>query len=232
LADAAANGIRWLIGLQNGDGGWPTFCRGWGKLPFDRSGADLTAHVLRAFQAWPDEMLPTTLVRQRQRGAERGFRYLRSQQRADGSWIPLWFGNQDHPAEENPVYGTAKVLLALADCGRGQSDEARRGVRWLESVQDRDGSWGSVEETALATEALAAAAAGTPPPALVRALDWLCANVETRHHMKPAPIGFYFARLWYYEKLYPLTFTVAALGRTQRLLAETGKPYLPARLHH
>ena len=23
---------------------WPTFCRGWGRLPFDRSGSDLTAH--------------------------------------------------------------------------------------------------------------------------------------------------------------------------------------------
>jgi len=28
---------RWLLGLQNSDGGVPTFCRGWGKLPFDRS---------------------------------------------------------------------------------------------------------------------------------------------------------------------------------------------------
>jgi hypothetical protein len=42
------------------------------------------------------------------------------QQRADGSWVPLWFGNQDHPAEENPVYGTAKVLLAYA-ARRGRS---------------------------------------------------------------------------------------------------------------
>src|SRR5262249_15957788 len=42
-------GINWLFGLQNSDGGWPTFCRGWGHLPFDRSGPDLTAHALRAF---------------------------------------------------------------------------------------------------------------------------------------------------------------------------------------
>ena len=39
--------LDWLIHLQNRDGGWPTFCRGWGALPFDRSGCDLTAHVLR-----------------------------------------------------------------------------------------------------------------------------------------------------------------------------------------
>jgi squalene-hopene/tetraprenyl-beta-curcumene cyclase len=31
--------------------------------------------------------------------------------------------------------------------------------------------------------------------------------------MQPTPIGFYFAKLWYYERLYPLIFTVGALGR-------------------
>jgi squalene-hopene/tetraprenyl-beta-curcumene cyclase len=51
LHQAVGMGLRWLLGLQNRDGGWPTFCRGWGKLPFDRSGSDLTAHVLRAFRA-------------------------------------------------------------------------------------------------------------------------------------------------------------------------------------
>src|SRR5262249_58268730 len=48
----ALAGLRWLGELQNRDGGWPTFCRGWGKLPFDRSGSDLTAHALRALRAW------------------------------------------------------------------------------------------------------------------------------------------------------------------------------------
>src|SRR5262249_18921532 len=46
------SGLVWLLRLQNRDGGWPTFCRGWGLLPFDRSGADLTAHALRAFTSW------------------------------------------------------------------------------------------------------------------------------------------------------------------------------------
>jgi squalene-hopene/tetraprenyl-beta-curcumene cyclase len=34
----------------------------------------------------------------------------------------------------------------------------------------------------------------------------------------PAPIGFYFARLWYFEKLYPLIFTAGALLRTRDLV--------------
>ena len=32
-----------------------------------------------------------------------------------------------------------------------------------------------------------------------------------------APIGFYFAKLWYYEKLYPMIATVAALSSYRRL---------------
>ncbi|MCD8260915.1 MAG: hypothetical protein LUD15_04995 [Bacteroides sp.] len=45
-------GIEWLLALQNNDGGMPTFCKGWGKLPFDRSSADISAHALRAFRLW------------------------------------------------------------------------------------------------------------------------------------------------------------------------------------
>ena len=37
-----------------------------------------------------------------------------------------------------------------------------------------------------------------------------------RRGFDPAPIGFYFAKLWYYEKLYPLVFAVAALGQAIR----------------
>jgi len=52
---AVTKGVRWLLDLQNRDGGMPTFCKGWGTLPFDRSGPDLTAHAIRAWQAWlPD----------------------------------------------------------------------------------------------------------------------------------------------------------------------------------
>jgi len=52
VAAAAAAGCRWLLDLQNSDGGIPTFCRGWGKLPFDQSCPDLTAHAISAWSAW------------------------------------------------------------------------------------------------------------------------------------------------------------------------------------
>jgi len=48
VRDAILSGINWLSQLQNSDGGFPTFSRGWGKLPFDQSCADLTGHAILA----------------------------------------------------------------------------------------------------------------------------------------------------------------------------------------
>ena len=44
-------------------------------------------------------------------------------------------------------------------------------------------------------------------------LSWLIARVEDGRFREPSPIGFYFAKLWYFEALYPLIFTVAALRK-------------------
>ncbi|MDO4586739.1 MAG: prenyltransferase/squalene oxidase repeat-containing protein [Planctomycetia bacterium] len=49
IIKAILNGVQWLLKIQNRDGGFPTFCRGWGTLPFDQSSVDLTAHSIRAF---------------------------------------------------------------------------------------------------------------------------------------------------------------------------------------
>ncbi len=230
LRQAAAAGVAWLLNLQNRDGGMPTFCRGWGTLPFDRSGADLTAHALRAWAVWRPE-LPAKL-RARVRGAAASaVTYLARTQRADGSWVPLWFGNQHHAAEENPTYGTAKVLPALV-AAQGWGDELagellERGCRWLLAAQHPDGAWGggpglpaSVEETALAVEALAGVAEARPEvlAAVAAGAAWLVERVERGEWRTPAPIGFYFARLWYFEELYPVIFTVAALERAAAVL--------------
>ncbi|RPH83136.1 MAG: squalene--hopene cyclase, partial [Planctomycetaceae bacterium] len=141
---AVARGASWLLNLQNRDGGLPTFCRGWGKLPFDRSGSDLTAHALRAIEAWRGRSLAGQ-VRLNSRGLQkfpgavaRGFHFLEKRQNRDGSWFPLWFGNQDRTDEENPVYGTAKVLLAYADYARFDSI-CQGGLQYLVTHQNRDG---------------------------------------------------------------------------------------------
>lgn len=228
--DAARAGIGWLLDLQNRDGGIPTFCRGWGALPFDRSSPDLTAHALRAWRAWSVH-LPLPIQHRIDRAADRALAFLLRQQRPDGSWRPLWFGNQHRrDDEENPTYGTAQVLLALADL-EAASDAVARGAAWLSSNQNEDGGWGAargttpstIEETALALGALCALPAirrrQIPPSTFGRALAWLARATEQGTRFDPSPIGFYFAKLWYFEKAYPLVWTVEALSRLS-LIAE------------
>jgi len=231
---AARAGVRWLCDLQNRDGGIPTFCRGWGRLPFDRSTCDLTAHALRAFAAWRAE-LPPDLRTRADRAARRALAYLVAGQRSDGAWVPLWFGNQREPALENPVYGTSRVLRAAAALvagGPAARAACERGVAWLLGAQAPDGGFGgapglppTVEETALALEALAdvalaGAGTGRLARALERAADWLArATEEGTRFDAPAPIGLYFAKLWYGERLYGLVFTVSALDRARMAMA-------------
>jgi len=55
--------------------------------------------------------------------------------------------------------------------------------------------------------------------AVNKGLAWLVEQVKAGNLHSPTPIGFYFAKLWYFEKLYPIIFTVAALGRARRKLS-------------
>jgi squalene-hopene/tetraprenyl-beta-curcumene cyclase len=241
--ELSANCVRWLLKLQNRDGGWPTFCRGWGTLPFDRSSPDITAHVVRYLYCHV-QILRNSWKRQTaylpfskadvaapdfhplqgiNRARLRGFKFLAATQRPDGSWLPLWFGNQYAPNDENPTYGTTRVLAAYQAATWLDTPEAQRGLNWLRNAQNPDGGWGagtgtpsSVEETALAVEILCADS--TSHPSALRGLTWLMDRVEDGTWREPAPIGFYFARLWYFERLYPLIFTVAALRAARSLI--------------
>ena len=324
ILDAMFAGGNWLRNIRNDDGGWPTFCRGWGRLPFDRSGTDLSAHAARSMIALQelfklgDKEIDARFFDRYDFNLYRRFnglpsrtreKYLYGQQRRDGSWVPLWFGNQENVAEENAVYGTAKVLMLWRDDGVSALEpvpegawwqerdvaSARRGLEWLRENQNADGGWGSgvwnktvppsdepqvrrgspdpaetddrrspeapiftrsaregaggqfaiencqlpiansaanpqsshspltthhlpltssVEETALAVEALLPVADREEyRDAVEKGLEWLVTAVERGDHRHAAPIGFYFAKLWYYEKLYPIIFTASALGR-------------------
>lgn len=214
--------------------------------------------------------------------------------------MPLWFGNQDREDESNPIYGTAKVLIAGGLGGRAR----QRAVEYLLQAQNSDGGWGggesvaakirhltqtdssfskidpqippglvsSVEESALAVEALTTLILRNRPKlkdshadsehlsapersdravsglkgdpesqrkpaakesmdragesfdalndrlsaAILRGVDFLTHSVEDRRHQVAWPIGFYFAKLWYHERLYPLIFVAAALGKFLR----------------
>ncbi|MHC4212413.1 MAG: prenyltransferase/squalene oxidase repeat-containing protein [Planctomycetota bacterium] len=230
VKEAAIAGIKWLLDLQNRDGGIPTFCRGWTALPFDRSAPDITAHALGAMGIWFDK-LPADFKRQVDKSISRALSYLQNAQKQDGSWIPLWFGNQYEPHQENPLYGTARALSGLSRLPERFRSEyspmTESAATWLLSNQNTDGGWGgaksigsTIEETALAVDALAANASSTETlsSALIRGTSWLIENTEAGTSLNPSPIGLYFARLWYYEELYPLIFATAALQKVKNLV--------------
>lgn len=219
---AAESGILWLLGLENRDGGIPTFCRGWGKLPFDQSAPDLTAHTLRALTAWQDDVAGD-LGRRIEGARQRMVRYLAQNQRPDGAWIPLWFGNEQADGFVNPTYGTTRTLRALTDLGSGATEAMRLRARdWLLRAQHPNGGWGgdrgvapSLEETALAVDALADDPSGDAAcrDASRRGAAFIARRIAEGDLERASPIGFYFANLWYFEDLYPAIFAVSALRR-------------------
>ncbi|WP_170157207.1 prenyltransferase/squalene oxidase repeat-containing protein [Roseimicrobium gellanilyticum] len=270
---AAEAGITWLLDLQNRDGGMPTFCRGWGTLPFDRSTPEIMAHALRGWAAW--EPYVNEALRERMRGAKtRALAYLskmrwrvwksgtgyvspygdqvmlKTKQRLRlGSlhwWQPLWFGNEHTPVENNPVFGTALVLMGLLHADLTLEGGSVWGVpsislqmhlRWLVEQQGDDGGWGgdkgvvpSVEETSVVVHVLSltlqrmgatwehevrANALG----AVERGVTWLLKKTRNGAEFPSAPIGLYFARLWYHEMIYPVVWSLGALRAAREVLS-------------
>lgn len=250
----ALAGAKWLMDLQNRDGGIPTFCKGWGTLPFDRSNPDITAHAIRAWLSWYDFAERRFQVRMRG-SIEKAMMFLKERQRADGAWVPLWFGNQYVQDDENLTYGTSRVLLAWNEARKRDWLKGNAGLeidrrislaaQWLVGAQQSDGSWtgadrgslrkdflevdpgqlGSIEETALAVETLSALCLDGFKleldvdlfEVLARGVDWIEKRTKEGTEFPPSPIGFYFAKLWYYEKHYPICYSVAALERFSEL---------------
>jgi squalene-hopene/tetraprenyl-beta-curcumene cyclase len=261
IIPAIEAGIKWLLDLQNRDGGVPTFCRGWGTLPFDRSTPEITAHVLWAFGCWCDwvsEELQQRISKAQNKAARYLMRdankthwsYLR-RVRGDkkfrivgpiACWEPLWFGNESTGNESNLVFGTACVLRALCHLHEPRFDRLKAGAFfWLADNQHESGGWGAekgvdptIEETALALSAIATCQnieAGLrphdrnwlPKPRVQMVADaakWLLSATQNGTHFPATPIGLYFAKLWYHEKIYPVVWTLGALQQAAAALAD------------
>ncbi len=216
---AASKGIEWLIDLQNNDGGFPTFCKGWGKLPFDKSCPDITAHTIRAILTWKSQ-IDKKLEKKINKSISKAVIYLKSIQHENGSCLPLWFGNEDDKKHQNPVYGTSLVLYGLIYAQKqgikNLENIIKKASDFLVSSQNSDGGWGgslgvisSIEETSLAVRALSASGNESP---VNKGIVWIVNKIEENKTLNASPIGLYFASLWYYEKMYPLVFANSALN--------------------
>lgn len=234
IKTAILSGCEWLLQLQNNDGGFPTFSRGWGKLPFDQSCSDLTGHAILAISKTIHFLGDSVEIKKLNRWRKawvKAIIYLEKHQHQSGYWLPLWFGNQKTKDHTNPVYGTARVTAYLNDTlktGIGKEYEVilnlmiRRGCQFLVSVQNVDGSWGgsndiagSIEETSLAVTAL------TPnrfEEECISGLNWLDEKTKS-DGLFASPIGLYFASLWYDEEMYPLTAYLECLSVSREFIS-------------
>ncbi len=136
---AVDQGLRWLLGMQNRDGGWGAFDRDNDRaflchVPFadhnamiDPSTPDLAGRVLEALGQLGHRLGDPAV--------DRAVEYVRSTQNADGSWFGRWGVNY--------IYGTWQAITGLVSVGVPPDDPSIvAGANWLLVHQQACGGWG------------------------------------------------------------------------------------------
>lgn len=228
MDEVIRRGLGWTLGMQSKNGGYAAFDTDntlelLNKIPFadmeamiDPPTADITGRIL---ELMGDYHFDASDPR-----AARALDFVRRTQERDGSWWGRW--------GVNFVYGTWSVLAGLRAIGEDPaSARVRSAVRWLESVQKPDGSFGedcrsyanaktagqgatTASQTAWGLLGLLAGETGVTP-AIDKAVDHL---LETQN-----PAGVWDDRLWtgtgfpkhFYLKYwwYAAYFPLMALGQ-------------------
>jgi squalene-hopene/tetraprenyl-beta-curcumene cyclase len=225
-------GVKWLLGLQNDDGGWGAFERKventiWNDIPFndaqnmlDPSTADVTGRCL--------ELLAKLGYPRTHPAVARAIRFLKKEQERDGKWWGRWGVNY--------IYGTWSALSALGAAKEPPDSPCMiRGANWLESVQNPDGGWGescrsyeggppgrgpsTASQTAWAIMGLLAAGAGARESCR-RGVEWLLANqTEDGRWEEEAFTGTGFPGVFYLRYHgYRAYFPLLALARYREIM--------------
>jgi squalene-hopene/tetraprenyl-beta-curcumene cyclase len=191
---ATRRAVSYLAGAQRGDGAWSPLWFGNQDAPNEENLTYGTAQVLRGLQALNDPQAASL--------QQRAVAWLLAAQNPDGGW-------GGGKTETNIEPGFALQLRR----GKHRTEDTRPSSPdpCHFSSAPRHSPPASIEETALAVTALAGVAEARA--AVERGVDWLIAETEAGRVTPAAPIGLYFAKLWYFERLYPLIFLAGALER-------------------
>jgi squalene-hopene/tetraprenyl-beta-curcumene cyclase len=227
-AAAIDRGLRWMLSMQNDDGGWGAFDRNNNHrflcyVPFadhnamiDPSTPDLTGRVLEALGKGGRRLGDPAV--------DRGVAFLRKSQEADGSWFGRWGVNY--------IYGTWQAITGLIEVGLPTSDPAvMAAVNWLLSHQQAGGAWGesaasydhpelrgqgpaTASQTAWAVLGLVAAGLERHP-AVIRGLRYLLRTQQPDGGWQETEFtGTGFPRVFYLRyHYYPIYFPLLALAQ-------------------
>jgi len=227
-ATAMQRGLKWMLAMQNKDGGWGAFDRNNNRqflcyVPFadhnamiDPSSPDITGRVLEALGHLGHRVGDPAV--------DRAVEYIRREQQADGSWFGRWGVNY--------IYGTWESMVGLIEVGVPTDDPAiQAAVNWLLAHQQEDGGWGesadsyeyphlrgqgpvTASQTAWALLGLTAAGLHAHP-AVVRGIQYLIESQEDDGVWdEPEFTGTGFPKVFYLKyHYYPICFPLLALSQ-------------------